>query len=468
MYHIFIMLYFYFFVDNVIVNLVIALSLMTIIVIIIIIIGVYKRTNRAKTDQTADRTTPMINFNNLPILPDEEIEGYENEFLSASENQKSCKGPSLRMLRKNSLRVHLIGNPDSVDADKDIKSQVKVISYNTKREIERSSFKLKNEIGRGNFGTVHKGVLDGLDDKESKTVVAIKSLHSATDSQVVETFLGEIKIMSNLDPHLNLVNMIGSCTSEYTEKGKLWLLLEFCDYGDLRNYLITNKRKILFFDDPMNTRCLILWMYGIAKGMQYLAKHQIMHGDLAARNILLCKDPLQGEHRVPKIADFGLSKKFYDNMKYKKQLRPYVPWKWMALEYLTDTFFTLTSDVWSFAIVVWEVLSFGKEPYAFQKFDEVLDELQKGYRLSCPKECKHILSWSPERLYNKLSMACFVADPTDRATFSDVVALIEKDLSQEEIENYTQMSEKDQFIREANYIRHRKGSSTTRCISSKI
>ena len=178
--------------------------------------------------------------------------------------------------------------------------------------------------------------------------------------------------------------------------------------------------------------------------MQYLAKNQIMHGDLAARNVLIDEDPLKSGYPLAKVADFGLSKKFYDNLKYKKKAREFVPWKWMALEYLTSDYFTLTSDVWSFAVVVWEILSFGRNPYGPQDYNEVLEQLENGYRLPCPRDIDEISTWSPEGLYNKISAICFVSDPLERAHFSKVVKLIEKELSQEEIMRYTQMSEKYQ------------------------
>ena len=108
-----------------------------------------------------------------------------------------------------------------------------------------------------------------------------------------------------------------------------------------------NKEKILnggYFDD-LNLQSLILWTYDISNGMQFLEENQIMHGDLAARNILLHQDPSQKGHSVAKVADFGLSKKFNGYVIYKKKLREFVPWKWMALEYLTKNYFTLSSDV---------------------------------------------------------------------------------------------------------------------------
>ena len=120
-----------------------------------------------------------------------------------------------------------------------------------------------------------------------------------------------------------------------------------------------------------------------------------------------------------------MSKKFYDNVNYTKRERLYVPWKWMAFEFLTEGYFTLRSDVWSFAVVVWEILSFGRIPYGHQEYTDVVKQIEQGFRLPCPDNIKLATNWSPEVLYDELTKLCFIADPDDRATFSEVVQSIE-------------------------------------------
>ena len=90
------------------------------------------------------------------------------------------------------------------------------------------------------------------------------------------------------------------------------------------------------------------------------------------------------------MSDFGLSKTFYDNIRYKKQKRQYVPWKWMAIEYLQTGCLTITSDVWSYGIVLWELFSCGKEPYMGKNVEEMIAKLKDGYHLPCPEEVNEV------------------------------------------------------------------------------
>ena len=119
--------------------------------------------------------------------------------------------------------------------------------------------------------------------------------------------ISEIKIMSNLPPHLNIVSVIASCSSEFAENEELWILLEFCPRGDLKHFLEKNKKEILSETgtNSINHRCLIQRAYDVASGMEFLATNQIMHGDLAARNILIDENLLEGKYPIARIADFG-------------------------------------------------------------------------------------------------------------------------------------------------------------------
>ena len=272
----------------------------------------------------------------------------------------------------------------------------------------------------------------------------MKSIDGPADGAELRDFLHEIKIMSYIKPHPFLVSMIGSCCSDEGENREMWLIIEYCPNCDLKSYLIENKQQILSEreNSSVNHRCLIYWLYEISKGMEYLAQNKIMHGDLAARNVLLDDNLIQPGPPIAKIADFGLSKKFYKNVKYNKESRVFVPWRWMAMEYLIDGYFTMTSDVWSFGVVLWEIFSLGKLPYGHQDYEDVLKNLEDGYRLPCPQDVSEIIRWFPVKIYNSLSQICFKEDPKERGTFNDLVKIIEDELTDKEKFKYEALSKK--------------------------
>ena len=125
----------------------------------------------------------------------------------------------------------------------------------------------------------------------------------------------------------------------------------------------------------------------------------------------------------------------------------------MALEYLVDEYFTMSSDVWSFGVLFWEILSCGKMPYGPQEYDEVVPKLKSGYRLQCPENVDNILTWSPKAVFQKLSNKCFVAEPTERGTFCEVAEILEKELSHVEISDYSQMCDIYHNTRARNYLK---------------
>ena len=175
------------------------------------------------------------------------------------------------------------------------------------------------------------------------------------------------------------------------------------------------------------TKDLISWAYQIARGMSHLANRKIIHGDLAARNILLARNNLI------KICDFGLARNMQQNQIYQKVSSGPLPIKWMAVESLTHRIFSSQSDVWSFGIVLWELFSLARTPYPGVQADESFArKLESGYRMSKP-------SFSTDDLY-KVMKDCWLAEPELRPTFNELAEKMGEELKDGEKDHYLELN----------------------------
>ena len=349
--------------------------------------------------------------------------------------------------RENLVQSITCGDSSKINPNIFLNDQIPTLPFIPNREMSRNQFSVGERIGKGNFGTVYKGEANGLFYPDSKTDVAIKTIHDTSDPHEIKNFTAEIKILSNIDLHCNLVNMLGSHTTKIKETGEMWLLLEFCEWGDLKNVLLSNRKvfessfsKNSSKKSAFDNRLLITWAFHIAKGMEYLASKRIMHGDLAARNILICGGDTQCEKLVAKVSDFGLSKKIASANWYLKKVRNFVPWKWMAYEFLENNAFQMKSDVWSYGVVIWELFSLAEEPYGDLTYSEVFDDLKNGRYLSCPEMIQNIKKWPAKATYDQIASKCFVREEKDRASFTDLVAFITPILNDQEIKTYKEVS----------------------------
>nr|CAD7408771.1 unnamed protein product [Timema poppensis] len=145
----------------------------------------------------------------------------------------------------------------------------------------------------------------------------------------------------------------------------------------------------------------------IAKGMSHLEKKQITHRDLAARNILI------DENKTLKISDFGLSRSgIYINSRHKK-----FPLRWVSVEAIRDKLYSSKSDVWSFAIVLWEIGTLGGFPYPTVDDHDILSFLLEGSRLEKPDNCT-------DELYT-LMLRCWAHCADDRPSFVELVSYLD-------------------------------------------
>lgn len=238
-------------------------------------------------------------------------------------------------------------------------------------------------IDEGFFGSVFLALLD-----EKKRPCVVK-MSKEEDGNLLE----EINLMARIDDHENIVKIIGVFVEVKYEgsKGLPLPVLEYALYGNLRSFLrfqrgLVDNGKSQLPKIALRTSFLHEKAREIASGMAHLQKFRIVHGDLAARNVLVY------ENLTVKISDFGMSKKLSQNY-YRKTSKGMLPFKWMAPESLRDAIFTEKSDVWSFGITVWEIFTLGETPYPTLTADEILPHLNSGLRLQvCFKNLIYLLN----------------------------------------------------------------------------
>ena len=337
------------------------------------------------------------------------------------------------------IDIIMDGNPKVINPNHFLNEQATHLSYNAKFEIDRNKFEMGQLLGSGNFGSVCEGNILDINHPDHMIKVAIKTVNNPLDRCQLHALMCEIKVLNKLDNHPYLVNMVGACTSQYC-RGQLWLLLEFCPFGDMKSFLLKNLEKLKkclnhqICIDGLDERLFIKWAYGISKGMDYLSSKKIMHGDLAARNILIGSKEGQEKLYVPKISDFGLSRAFYDNSSYQKRERDCIPWKWMDIYFLETGSFTMNSDVWSFGVVLWEMFSMGRIPYSGTNAKNAIDEIKSGYRLPVPDEINEVPLLA--EFYKEVTKLCWELDPKDRWSFSKIAGYLVNYLTDKEKEDY--------------------------------
>ncbi|XP_064099042.1 vascular endothelial growth factor receptor 1-like [Macrobrachium nipponense] len=189
------------------------------------------------------------------------------------------------------------------------------------------------------------------------------------------------------------------------------------------NYFMYDKSTIPGVTSSFTTVDLICWSWQVAEGMDYLTRRKVLHGDLAARNLLLA------EANVVKISDFGLSRDIYMDEIYFKQTNDLLPVKWMSIEAIRDRMFSIQSDIWSFGVTMWELFSLGSTPYPGVKIDHTfLQSLQDGYRMEMPE-------YANCELY-KIMRQCWGSDPQERPSFRYLADRLSKMLMPETTQHY--------------------------------
>ncbi|XP_017672952.1 PREDICTED: vascular endothelial growth factor receptor kdr-like isoform X2 [Lepidothrix coronata] len=360
--------------------------------------------------------------------------------------------------------LSIIMDPEEMPLDE----QCDRLPYDSSKwEFPRDRLRLGKTLGHGAFGKVVEASAFGIDKSSTCKTVAVKMLKECATTNECKALMSELKILIHIGHHLNVVNLLGACTKA---GGPLMVIVEYCKYGNLSNYLrgkrgdfiacksqensdqaeksldesnsdLTEliKRRLEsvastgssassgFIEDksysdseddeedaedlykrPLTLEDLICYSFQVAKGMEFLASRKCIHRDLAARNILL------SENNVVKICDFGLARDIYKDPDYVRKGDARLPLKWMAPEAIFDKIYTTQSDVWSFGVLLWEIFSLGASPYPGVQIDEdFCRRLKEGTRMRSPE-------YSTPEVYQTM-LDCWHGDPTERPTFTELV-----------------------------------------------
>uniref|UniRef100_A0A4W3HBM9 Vascular endothelial growth factor receptor 3 n=1 Tax=Callorhinchus milii TaxID=7868 RepID=A0A4W3HBM9_CALMI len=360
--------------------------------------------------------------------------------------------------------LSIIMDPDAIPLDE----QCEYLPYDSSKwEFPRDRLRLGKTLGHGAFGKVVEASAFGIDKSSSCKTVAVKMLKDGATGSEHKALMSELKILIHIGNHLNVVNLLGACTKA---KGPLMVIVEFCKYGNLSNYLrnkredfipyrvmdraprmrsqvismveavkgmdkrcqgsggetsfsirtamekiLSNSQEMPEVDDlwhrPLTMEDLICYSFQVARGMEFLASRKCIHRDLAARNILL------SENNVVKICDFGLARDIYKDPDYVRKGNARLPLKWMAPESIFDKVYTTQSDVWSYGVLLWEIFSLGGSPYpGVQINEDFCQRLKEGTRMRAPE-------YATMEIY-RIMLGCWQGEPRDRPTFSDLVELL--------------------------------------------
>uniref|UniRef100_A0A3Q3WHZ4 Tyrosine-protein kinase receptor n=1 Tax=Mola mola TaxID=94237 RepID=A0A3Q3WHZ4_MOLML len=279
------------------------------------------------------------------------------------------------------------------------------------QHIKRHNIVLKRELGEGAFGKVFLAECYNLSPDQEKILVAVKTLKEASDN-ARKDFHREAELLTNLQ-HEHIVTFYGVCV----ESDPLIMVFEYMKHGDLNKFLRAHGPDAVLMAEGQTTRPVELTQsqmlhiaQQIASGMVYLASQHFVHRDLATRNCLV------GENLLVKIGDFGMSRDVYSTDYYRVGGHTMLPIRWMPPESIMYRKFTTESDVWSLGVVLWEIFTYGKQPWYQLSNNEVIECITQGRVLQRPRTC-------PKEVYD-LMLGCWQREPHMRLNIKEIHGLL--------------------------------------------
>ncbi|XP_074021329.1 BDNF/NT-3 growth factors receptor-like isoform X2 [Numenius arquata] len=302
-------------------------------------------------------------------------------------------------------KIPIIENPQYFGITK---TQLK--PHNFVQHIKHHNIVLKRELGEGAFGKVFLAECYNLCPEQDKMLVAVKTLKDASDN-ARKDFHREAELLTNLQ-HEHIIKFYGVCV----EGDPLIMVFEYMKNGDLNKFLRAHGPDAVLMAEgnrpaELTQSQMLHVAQQIAAGMVYLASQHFVHRDLATRNCLV------GENLLVKIGDFGMSRDVYSTDYYRVGGHTMLPIRWMPPESIMYRKFTTESDVWSLGVVLWEIFTYGKQPWYQLSNNEVIECITQGRVLQRPRTC-------PKEVY-ELMLSCWQREPHMRLNIKEIHSLLQ-------------------------------------------
>lgn len=369
------------------------------VLLVIVVVLIIRRKNKKKKDPA--QPLPAVQYS----VVGEDLYSYADPNFGQSPPTQRCDTYSYVTIKPDAAAAMAAG------------SEYASISRPKQWEVPKRNVRLDKKLGSGHFGQVMKGYLK---TKRGIQVVAVKMLKENADQQQKKEFLDELELMKPMVPHPNIVGLVGCCT----KSDQPFIIVEYCSSGNLKDFLISSHGSVVYANMAGNSvsltsRDLMSFAWQVARGMSYLSSLKLVHRDLAARNILVDKG------NICKISDFGLARDIYEKKQYLKLGEAELPLRWMALESIFKGITTTESDIWSYGILLWEIVTLGANPYPGMNRDQVIAQLHIGYRMPKPQYCS-------DEVY-AIMWQCWQQEPEARPTFLEIGKTLHRLMTAERI-----------------------------------